>query len=114
MTMDSRAKPSIANLNDELRVFHLGGTVVVSAMIDKLPDSTIKEVFDAIANFTDFNKDNDPYGEHDCAFVTVPALVKRVMFKIDYFDQNMEWASEDPADPKKTTRVMTVCYPEER
>jgi hypothetical protein len=30
------------------------------------------------------------------------------MFKIDYYDQNMEYGSPDPADPRLTRRVLTI------
>lgn len=31
-----------------------------------------------------------------------------VRFTIDYYDQSLEWGSENPADPSVTTRVMTI------
>ena len=37
-----------------------------------------------MAAFTAFSRDNDPYGEHDCAILTVDGV--KIMFKIDYFD----------------------------
>ena len=30
------------------------------------------------------------------------------MFKIDYYDVNMEYGSADPADPRLTRRVLTI------
>jgi hypothetical protein len=30
---------------------------------------------------------------------------KKIFFKIDYYDKNLEWGSEYPSDPEKTTRV---------
>jgi len=37
----------------------------------------------------------------------------KVYFNIDYYDRNMEYGSEDPADLKQTTRVMTILLPNE-
>jgi len=34
-------------------------------------------------------------------------------FKIDYYDKTLEWGSEDPSDPEKTTRVMILMLASE-
>ena len=33
--------------------------------------------------------------------------------KPKYYDQNLEYGSEDPADTKQTTRVLTILLPNE-
>ncbi|MFT6242821.1 MAG: hypothetical protein ACJAQT_004933 [Akkermansiaceae bacterium] len=33
---------------------------------------------------------------------------QKLFFNIDYYDQTLKWGSEDPSDPEKTTRVMTL------
>ena len=59
-----------------------------------------------VATFADFTQYNDAYGEHDFGFFE---LVGRTFYwKIDYYDEKCEFGSEDPADPKKTTRVLTL------
>jgi len=38
---------------------------------------------------------------------------EKLFWKIDYFDLAGEFGSEDPTDPKKTLRVLTVMLAEE-
>jgi hypothetical protein len=53
----------------------------------------------------------DPYGEHD--FGNFEVAGQKFFFKIDYYDPNLEFGSEDPGDPQKTTRVLTIMLAEE-
>lgn len=101
----------IAMLNDNLRRFHSGGMVVISRGIAALPRQVWAEVLVAVAEFDRFSPDNDPYGEHDCAVVEVGPLT--VIFKIDYYDPSLLHQSDDPTDPEKTRRVMTIMLAEE-
>ena len=64
-----------------------------------------------MAAFDNFTEDNDPWGEHDCAILTVNG--RRVLFKIDYYDLELQYHSPDAADPALTQRVMTVMLAEE-
>jgi hypothetical protein len=61
-----------------------------------------------LAEFTD---DNDPYGEHD--FGSFGLCNRKFFWKIDYYDPQLEYGSEDPTDPQKTTRVLTLMLAEE-
>lgn len=56
----------------------------------------------------DFDADvgNDPYGERDMAFFDF--LGERICFKIDYYDLDRLFGSDDPANPEITSRVMTI------
>jgi hypothetical protein len=103
----------IARLNDVLRtslgVF--GGRIVMTRSIALLPEADRFEVFKALRAFDAFCEDNDPYGEHDCA--SFDAAGHRCMFKVDYYDQAMQYASPDPADPAVTQRVLTVMLAED-
>jgi hypothetical protein len=54
---------------------------------------------------------NDPYGEHDFGALTVED--RKIFFKIDYYDRALAGGSPDPADPRVTTRVLTIMLAEE-
>jgi hypothetical protein len=109
------AEPSrsarIRALNDRLRIHGHGGMIVVSEGIASLGISEISEIFAAIGGFDDFNPDNDPYGEHDSAIVTVCGI--RVLWKIDTTDRSRRFLSPNPADPSVTVRVLTVMRDDE-
>ena len=101
----------IAALNDQLRRDHSRGKVVITRGIQALGHQAILEVLAAVAAFSDFTPDNDPYGEHDCAVMAVGDL--RILWKIDYYDTDLNFASDDPADPGVTIRVLTIMLADE-
>ena len=45
--------------------------------------------------------------------VSSRSLGQEVLFKIDYYDNNLRFHSPDPADPAVTRRIMTIFLPEE-
>jgi hypothetical protein len=102
----------IAGLNDALRraipIGTPGNKIVMSRALASIPADTLVHVWNAVRGFDDFNADNDPHGEHDCATLDVNGAPEQVMFKIDYYDKALEFGSENPADPNVTTRVLTL------
>jgi hypothetical protein len=64
-----------------------------------------------VRRFDAFTPDNDPHGEHDFGSFTHQG--RKLFWKIDYYDKACEFGSEDPADPSKTTRVLTIMLAEE-
>lgn len=50
--------------------------------------------------------EEDTYGERDFGAFTFRG--EKVFFKIDYYDNNLEYGSEDPTDPSITARVVTI------
>lgn len=101
----------IAILNDAFRTTLIGGTVVLTAGVQALNEADQRTVIQAVQSFSDFSEDNDPYQEHDCAVFVVNN--QRYIFKIDYYDLNLEYGSENPADPSQTKRVLTVMLADE-
>jgi hypothetical protein len=101
----------IRELNDQLRCKGTGGRIVVTRGIHALGTADMGQVLAAVAAFDTFTEDNDPWGEHDCAVLTVSG--RRVMFKIDYFDHDLAYHSPDASNPAVTQRVMTIMLAEE-
>lgn len=96
----------IATLNDRLRQTYWGGKVMMTPGITALPEDTQHAIFRAVQEFDTFTEDNDPYGEHDFGKVVVNGV--SCFWKISYYDNRLEYGSEDPANPDITTRVLTI------
>ena len=101
----------IRALNDEFRRTFTGGKVMMTAGIAALPEAARALVLNEVRTFDAFTADNDPHGEHDFGNFEVDGC--KIFWKLDYFDAAMEFGSEDPADPLKTTRVLTIMLASE-
>lgn len=102
---------AIRTANDQLRTSFSGGRVMMTQGVNALADATIAKVLRAVRDFDDFSEDNDPYGTHEFGMLDIDG--ERVMFKIDAYDQNLEYGSPNPADPSVTTRVLTILLASE-
>jgi len=96
----------IKHLNDALRMTLRGGRVLLTVSVHALPDDLKALALQRTRNFTDFSQDNDPHGEHD--FGSFELAGQTFFWKIDYYDERCEFGSQDPSDPSKTTRVLTL------
>ena len=101
----------IALLNDAFRRTFAGGKVTMTAGVYAPPDMVKAAALQKSATFDAFTDDNDPYGEHD--FGSFELCGRKFFWKIEYYDRDMQYGSEDPSDPAKTTRVMTVMLASE-
>jgi hypothetical protein len=106
-----RPMNKIAFLNDGLRRTFARGKVVMTAGVAALPEEMLVRVLERVRHFDEFTKDNDPHGEHDFGSFDVAGVT--YFFKVDYYSPDMEGGSEDPADPEKTTRVLTIMRADE-
>jgi hypothetical protein len=115
----------IARLNDRARqAMGLCCIAVATQGFRTLPVTDQSRVRELIETFDAFTPDNDPHGERDFGAIyqtgdsqwttTRPAEVQETVFwKIDNYDPSLEWASEDPANPAITRRILTIMLAHE-
>ena len=101
----------IRALNDQLRRTFQGGKVMMTSGINGLPDDVKARILAKLRIFDAFSTANDPHHEHN--FGAFEESGHKVFFKLDYYDPAMQFGSEDPADPSKTSRVPTIMLAEE-
>jgi hypothetical protein len=100
------SKDHIRELNDAFRSTFRGGKVMLTAGVDELPDCVKAQALVQVAMFSEFTEDNDPHDEHD--FGSFDLVGRKFFWKIDYYDKSLRCGSEDPGDPERTTRVLTL------
>ncbi len=88
----------------------LGHFVLTAGVAALMPEQQLRLLVE-VCCFEDFKTKNDPYNEHD--FGKISFNGKDYFFKIDYYDKQLQMHSEDPSDPSKTERVLTVMRAEE-
>ena len=102
----------IGRLNDELRTKGTGGQVVITRGVNDLTGTDFSELLQTLAVFSDFDADSDPHGERDLGIFDFRG--RELMWKVDYFsDTELQFGSNDPADPLVTQRVLTIMLAEE-
>lgn len=69
------------------------------------------EAVRAVRGFDSFTGDNDPHREHD--FGAFEVVGQRLFWKIDYYDLDLRYGSEDPANPGITRRIITIMLASE-
>jgi hypothetical protein len=102
---------SIRVLNDNFRSTFIGGRLVLTSGVSELPIDVKAQALLTVKSFSAFSEDNDPYGEHDFGGFEIAG--EQFFWKIDYYDLQCQYGSEDPSDPERTTRVLTVMLADE-
>lgn len=104
----------IADLNDKLRqnLFNPGkDKVILTQGVSNLPFDEQLRILIRVKLFNNFNAGNDPYQEHDFARIEHRGI--NYLFKIDYYNRDMDACSDDPSNPDITTRVLTIMRADE-
>jgi hypothetical protein len=91
--------------------------IVMTSGINALTQQQQLHILDKVKNFKDFNKGDNPrgddtYGERDFGAFKNEEDIK-IFWKIDYYDNDLKYHSEDKSDPDKTTRVLTIMLASE-
>jgi hypothetical protein len=118
----------IARLNDlARRAMGVACTAVATVGFRSLSASDQSRVRELIETYDAFDEDNDPHGERDfgCVYqlgdgqwtTERPRLRgderERVFWKIDCYDRDLQFGSEDAANPAITRRVLTIMLADE-
>lgn len=115
----------IARLNDRARqAMGLACVAVATEGFRALGEADQSRVRELVETFDAFTPDNDPYGERDFGAVyqdcggrwttARPASPAQTVFwKIDAYDRNLRFGSEDAANPAITRRVLTIMLASE-
>ena len=115
----------IARLNDRARqAMGLACIAVSTEGFRSLSAEDQSLVRELVETFDAFTPDNDPYGERDFGAIyqdsdghwttTRPARpAKTVFWKIDTYGRDLQFGSDDPANPAVTRRVLTVMLARE-
>ncbi|HEX7883094.1 MAG TPA: DUF3768 domain-containing protein [Afipia sp.] len=119
---------TIRRLNDAMRS-HPGTASIANGTIgfQSLPDVDRFAALSVIGSFSQFDGNNDPYGEHDFGAVYCLAsgrwtqerpsndkdIAETVFWKVDYYDNTLSYGSEAPWDEQQTKRVLTIMLASE-
>lgn len=110
--MTSTSATAICALNDAMRqAGPAGGRWMMTDEVMAQGPIFVLLATRAVQAFSAFTPDNDPYGEHD--FGAFDLGGQRLFWKIDYYDHDLRYGSDDPANPDITTRVLTIMMASE-
>ncbi len=115
---DAERVALIAAQNDAFRTSGNQDRVIKGQIVMTQGVATLAPVVKAILSqrlwtFDAFTSNNDPFGDHSfgCIAFNVSGTDHRVFWKIDLYDTDYEYGSDDAANPEVTRRVLTVMLP---
>jgi Protein of unknown function (DUF3768) len=107
----------IADLNDRFRARcglpeawpqDIPGRFLTTRSIAALPPEIQLTISERARAFDAFTEDNDPEGHHDLGRIDIEGYPP-MFWKIDYYaDAFCHYGSQDPSDPKRCFRVLTI------
>jgi len=106
-------RTSSVNPEAQMQKYQMGveGQTVSTQGVRALSPFDMLDVLEKVATFGTFTEENDPYGERN--FGSFDHGGKRIIWRIDYYDNDYKYGSEKPSDPKQTKRVLTIMLASE-
>ena len=109
-TTDTETRSTIARLNDCFRR-HPGSDWMMTAGVHAKGLLFEFAAASAVRSFEAFSKGDDPHLERDFGAFEIGG--QRLFWKIDYYDRDLRYGSENPADSAVTRRVLTIMLASE-
>ena len=106
---DTEKSAKIAELNDKARQ-NLSNYSFTQG-VRGLNREQLNDLIKLVKGFNDFTEENDPHHEHDMGKIEFNG--ESYFFKIDYYDNQLEYGSAFPEDESITRRVITVMETDE-
>lgn len=119
---------AIRRLNDAARS-NPGTASIANVTIgfQSLSDADRFAALTQVVSFSQFDGNNDPYGEHDFGAIYRLAtgawtqerprdektIAATVFWKVDYYDNSLTFGSDAPWDAQRTKRVLTIMLASE-
>ncbi|MDD2487457.1 MAG: DUF3768 domain-containing protein [Candidatus Gracilibacteria bacterium] len=96
----------IKELNDKHRENIPNSKTLITKGVKDLGEEMVYKIIQEVKYYTDFRKGNDPYGEHDFGSLKIGG--NQIYWKIDYYDTDYNFGSEDASNAKITGRLLTI------
>ncbi len=125
---DTDQLDAIRRLNDAARS-NPGTASIANVTIgfQSLSDADRFAALAQVVSFSQFDGNNDPYGEHDFGAIYRLAtgawtqerprdektIAATVFWKVDYYDNSLTFGSDAPWDAQRTKRVLTIMLASE-
>ena len=105
-----KTNDQIAKMNDLFRTTMISVPTRKVVLTEGVADSADREeIITAVRDYTDFNPDNDPYGEHDFGNFVINGV--KYFFKIDYYDLSWEYGADPHSE--STALLLTIMRADE-
>ncbi|MFK7882345.1 DUF3768 domain-containing protein [Roseobacter sp.] len=90
--------------------FTIPGQIVQTNGVAALSFAWQAKIMTTVMQFSEFTEDNDPYLKRDFgAFaLTIDGKTEHFLWKVDLYDRDYRYGTDDDANPDVTRRVLTL------